>query len=81
MTTDVLRTTQISKTTENQWRLMPKVVIQQMIAKLPQTAKPVRRELVKQIAALEIFAMLPQYHWSAPSSSPYALFWPPLFKP
>ena len=62
MTTDVSRPTYISKRTENQWRVIAKVVIQQMIAKLPQTPKPVRREPVKLIAALEIFAMLPQYH-------------------
>ena len=81
VTTDVSRSTQISNRTENQWRVIARVVIQQIIAKLPQTSNPVRREPVKWIAALEIFAMLPQYHWSAPSSSPYALFWPLLFKP
>ena len=60
---------------------MAKVVAQQIFAKLRQTPKPVRKEPVSWIAALEIFAMLPQYHWSAPSSLPYALFWPLLFKP
>ena len=60
---------------------MAKVVVQQRFAKLRQTPTPVRKEPVRWIAALEIFAMPPQYHWSAPSSSPYALFWPLLFKP
>ena len=81
MTTDVLRPTKISKWTENHRRVMAKVVTQQRIVKLRQTSTPVRKEPVKWIAALEIFVMLPQYHWSAPSSLPYALFWPLLFKP
>ena len=47
MTTDVIRATQISKWTENHGRVIAKVVIQQMIAKLPQTPNPVRKEPVK----------------------------------
>ena len=74
--TDVLRATKISKKAEYQWRIMPKVVAQQIFAKLRQTPTPVRKEPVSWIAALEIFAMLPQYHLSAPSSLAYALFWP-----
>ena len=81
MTTDVLRATKISKWTENHRRVMARVVTQQRVAKLRQTATPVRKEPVKWIAVLEIFVMLPQYHCSAPSSLPYALFWPLLFEP
>ena len=71
----------MAKWTENHRRFITKVVPQQRFAKLQQTTTPVRKEPVRWIAVLEIFAMLPQYHWSAPSSSPYALFWPLLYKP
>ena len=80
--TDVLRATQIGKRTDHQRRLLEKTVSRQRSAKLPHTTRTVRREPVRWIAALEIFAMLaqyhwailPQYHWSAPSSSARALF-------
>ena len=39
---------------------MAKVVAQQRIAKLRQTPTPVRKEPVRWIAALEIFAILPE---------------------
>ena len=74
--TDVPRPTEISKKAEYQWRIMAKVVSQQIFAKLRQTPTPVRKKPVSWIAVLEIFAMLPQYHLSAPSSLAYALFWP-----
>ena len=79
--TDVLRATQIGKRTDHHRRLIEKIVSQQRSAKLPQTSTPVRVEPVRWIAALEIFAMLPQYHWSASSSSAHALFWPLQLKP
>ena len=79
--TDVLRATQIGKRTDHQRSFIKKTVSQQRSAKLPQTTRTVRKEPVRWIAALEIFAMLPQYHWSAPSSTAHALFWPLHLKP
>ena len=73
--TDVLSSTPIGKSTDHHRRLIEKTVCQQRSAKLPQTTRTVRKEPVRWIVALEIFAMLPQYHWSAPSSSAHALFW------
>ena len=79
--TDVSRSTHIGKRTDHHRRFIEKTVSQQRSAKLSQTTTTVRKEPVRWIAALEIFAMLPQYHWSAPSSSAHALFWPPHLKP
>ena len=57
---DVLRATQIGKRTDHQTMLIEKTVSQQRSAKLPHTTRTVRREPVRWIAALEIFAMLAQ---------------------
>ena len=55
--TDVLSSTQLGKSTDHHRRLIEKIVPQQRSAKLPQTTRTVRKEPVRWIAALEIFAM------------------------